>query len=135
VRVGAPEDLRVLCVPVSSEMPFRELVARVDRAVRATDGLGSVPAGDVVRRAGLSVEPSRSPFSDVLFGWPSAPEPLPRFGTAGVERIHARDATTRADLALLVDTTQPRVTGRLEYATARWEAVSARLAGGAGTCA
>ncbi|MFJ7219490.1 AMP-binding protein [Amycolatopsis sp. NPDC098790] len=122
--VGPREALTVVCCDPAPGASFRTVVRSAAAALRAAGEHCGPALGDVVRSAGIEVEPGRFPFGGAVFVPHPRSRPVLRIGDADVLELPLPAGRPAADLTLTVTATAPAVTGSLAWSGERFGAAT-----------
>jgi amino acid adenylation domain-containing protein len=101
-----------VCVDLSGEPTFRDLLDRTAETVAAAGAHAEVPVGTLARALGLDYDPRRIPLCDAMFVPPSG-DLVPEFAGTLARRLHVDNGVASTDVMLTVDRVSPSVTGSL----------------------
>lgn len=115
--IGFLVDTQALRTRLSAEMPFRELLARVQSGLVALYNHRRVPFDQVVGKIRPDRALSHGPLFQVVINWRDRDQQLPFIGLDGVtvEPLLAHSATSKFDLTLFLTDTGDEIWLEAEY--------------------
>ena len=111
-----------LRMDLSGSLTVRELLGRVREQTLAAYANQDVPFERLVEVLRPARDPSRPPLCQVLFTLQNATSDPPRLGAVGVEPFEIDWQSSKFDLTLFFEERAGALVGRIEYATALFDA-------------
>jgi amino acid adenylation domain-containing protein len=113
--IGFFENTLALRTIVAGEMPFRELLARVGKAVQGACRHRGAPFEKVIDLLQLERDLSRSPVFQVMFSFRDGLVKTLEFGGAPAHAQKVHTGAGQCDLTMSLETTGDRLAGRVHF--------------------